>query len=304
MSRDYMSAAARRFLETLPEAGPPLSADTLERYRAEARAEFLPRGERAVARAGVTVAECEVGGIPCLEIMPPAAVAPGTVLYCYGGGYVTGSAREDLIVSAALCRHSGARVVAIDYRLAPEHPFPAAPEDGLAVYRSLCDAPGPLAIAGESAGGNLALTVMQLARAEGLPLPCAAALLSPWCDLTHGGDSLHANDGRDPTLTRDFVDVAAEMYAGGADRGDPGISPLFADYRPDFPPTLITTGTRDLLMSPSIELARRMRESGMDVTLHVHDGLWHVFEFYDELPEAAASLDALGAFLGRHLQGA
>lgn len=304
MKHDYMSDAARKYLEDAPEAGPPLSAHTLERCRAEARAEFLPRGERAVERAGVSVTECKIGGVPCLEIAPRAAAAPGTILYCYGGGFVTGSAREDLIVSAALAARAGARVIAVDYRLAPEHPFPAAPEDGWAVYRALSDGPGPLAIAGESAGGNLALTVMQRARAEGLAQPCAAALLSPWCDLTHGGDSLRINDGRDPTLTRDFVVAAAEMYAGGADRGDPAISPLFAEYGPEFPPALITTGTRDLLMSPSIALARRMRAAGMEVALDVHDGLWHVFEFYDELPEAADSLDALGGFLGRHLQAA
>lgn len=158
----YMSAQARAFLEQpAPEPLPPLDEETVGAYRAAARAEFLPRAERAVARHGVSVQEGRVGGVHCLEIAPPSAPA-GTVLYCFGGGFVTGSAREDLIVSAPLCALAGARVVAVDYRLAPEHPHPAALEDGWAVYKALCKGPGPFAIAGESAGGNMALACLRV----------------------------------------------------------------------------------------------------------------------------------------------
>src|SRR6056297_2154203 len=163
-----------------------------------------------------------------------------------------------------------------------------------------CAGPGKLAVAGESAGGNLMLVTLRRAQAAGLPMPCAAALLSPWCDLTHGGESLAANDGRDPTLPFGNVDRAAKAYAGDAARDDPDISPLLGRFGPWFPPALITTGTRDLLLSPSVELARRLRAAGADVDLRIWDGLWHVFEFYDELPEAAESLAQAGAFLDRH----
>lgn len=304
MSRDYMSEAARAYLNQ-PAAEPmaPLSPETVDAYRKVAKDEFLPRAERAVKQHGVTVSEVEIGGVPCLDILPPGGQPAGTVLYCYGGGHVTGSAREDLIVSAGLCRHSGMRVVAVDYRLAPEHPYPAAVDDGAAVYDALCHGPGPFGIAGESAGGNMALALMQRARAEGLPMPVAAVLLSPWCDLTHGGDSLQANDGRDPTLDLAFVEAAAQMYAGETARDHPGVSPINGAFGPEFPPTLVTTGTRDLLMSPSIEVTRRMRAAGVSVDLDVYDGLWHVFEFYDELPEAAQSLTRGGAHLARHMGG-
>ena len=209
MNGDYMSKPARAFLEQpAPEDLGPLSPETIEAYRKMAKDEFLPRAERAVQAHGVTVAEVEIGGVPCLEILPRGEPI-GTVLYCYGGGYVTGSAREDLIVSAGLARHSGARVVAVQYRLAPEHPYPAAIDDGAAVYDVLSREAAPFAIAGESAGGNMALALMQRAKANGLPMPVTAVLLSPWCDLTHGGDSLHANDGRDPTLDLAFVEAAA-----------------------------------------------------------------------------------------------
>jgi acetyl esterase/lipase len=304
MSRDYMSEAARAFLEQpAPDDLGPLGPDTVGAYRKMAKDEFLPRSERAVAGYGVTVAEVEIGGVPCLDILPPGGEPIGTVLYCYGGGYVTGSAREDLIVSAGLCRHSGARVVAVDYRLAPEHPYPAAIEDGAAVYDVLCREAGAFGIAGESAGGNMALALMQRASAEGLFMPVAAVLLSPWCDLAHGGDSVQANDGRDPTLDLAFVEAAAKMYAGETPRAAPGVSPIGGAFGPEFPPTLVTTGTRDLLMSPSIEVTRRMRAAGVSVDLVVYDGLWHVFEFYDELPEAAESLSRCGAHLARHMSG-
>ncbi|MEQ9258560.1 MAG: alpha/beta hydrolase [Roseovarius sp.] len=301
----HMSAEARAFLELPPpEPLPPMRADTIGAYREAALAEFGPRAERAVARHGVRVEEVRIGGVPCLDITPGGATPKGTVFYCFGGGYVTGSARQDLIVSAPLCAASGARVVAVEYRLAPEHPCPAALEDGWAVYRALCESEGALAIAGESAGGNMALALMQKARAAAGRMPAAAVLLSPWCDLTHAGDSLSANDGRDPSLPLAYVEDAAELYAGALPRGAAEVSPLFGAFGPDLPPTLITTGTRDLLMSQSVELARRMRAAGSPVELRVHDGLWHVFEYYDELPEAAESLAEAGAFLARGLRGA
>lgn len=297
--RSYLSAQAHALLAQMAEAEmTPASADTVAQHRQDARAAFLPRAERAVARHGVSVTSQEIGGQPCLDIRP-SGPTQGTLLYCFGGGYISGSAQEDLIVSAALCAGTGARVVAVDYPLAPEHPWPAAHQAAWAVYETLAQ-DGPLAIAGESAGGNLALTVMQRAQPGGI---VAALLLSPWSDLTHGGDSVMVNGGRDPTLSQAQLIAAATLYAGGADTALPGLSPIQGPFSQEGPPVMITTGTRDILLSQCTELARRMRAAGQEVRLDVYDGLWHVFEFYDELPEAKASLEAGSAFLRAHLQG-
>lgn len=279
------------------------SAATIREFRDESASEFRVRAERMLARLPVCHREIVVAGIPCLEVVPITPGPAATLLYCYGGGFVCGSAFEDLIISAPLAAFANLRVVAPKYRLAPEHPWPAAVDDGFAVYRDLLErtAPGRLAIAGESAGGNLALAILLRARAQGLGLPAAAALLSPWCDLEHGGDSLDANDGRDPTLSRAWVEAAARLYCGGRDAGDPDISPINGAFDATFPPVLITTGTRDLLMSQCVRLARVLRSADVPVDLRVWDSLWHVFEFYDEIPEADASLREIARFLQHHL---
>ena len=186
MSSDYMSKPARAFLDQpAPQPVAPLSPETVEIYRKMAKDAFLPRAERAVKAHGVTVSETQIGGVPCLDIRPEAEPV-GTVLYCYGGGHVTGSAREDLIVSAGLCRHSGARVVAVDYRLAPEHPYPAAIEDGAAVYDMLSRDTAPFAIAGESrrrqhgAGPHAAGAGAGPAHARGRRAAVAVVRPDPW----------------------------------------------------------------------------------------------------------------------------
>ena len=135
------------------------------------------------------------------------------------------------------------------------------------------------------------------ARAQGLNLPKAVTLLSPWCDLSHVGDSLIANDGRDPTLALDNIKQTIKHYAGQNDAAHPDISPINGQFDADFPPTMITTGTRDLLLSQSVSLARLLSEAGVEVDLRVWEGLWHIFEFDDRLPEAALSLSQISDFL-------
>ena len=300
------SDEARAFIAAgLDEPPRDVTRDNLAATRAVTAAEFAPRIERALDRYPVEVREITLGGVDCLEIIPRADRKSGTVLYCYGGGYIMGSPREDLVVSAAFAAHVGVRVVAPWYRLAPEHPYPAPIDDCMAVHAVVSDDPscGPLALAGESAGGNAALCLLRRSMEAGAAMPVAVALLSPWSDLTHEGDSHHSNDGRDPTLTLDLARQAALIYSGGRDLAHPGLSPLRAAWNEPLPPVMITTGTRDLLLDQNKTLATVLKSAGADVTLRVWDDLWHVFEFYDELPEADHSLRDIAAFLRRHLHG-
>jgi monoterpene epsilon-lactone hydrolase len=302
MKQATASDAALKFIQEWPvDTSARLRPQDIHSVRAEIAAIYGPRAERAVAVSGVEVTETVIADIPCLRITPPVADAGRRIFYGYGGGFITGGPFDDLIISAPLAAASRAEVIAPHYRLAPEHPYPAAIDDGLAVYEAMAKT-GPLSAVGESAGGNLVLAVLARARMAGLATPDAVALLSPWCDLTSSGDSLTGNDGRDPTLTRAFVEDGAAMYAGGGELASPDISPLFGAFPADFPPCLISSGTRDLLVSQSVALARTLREAGAPVDLRIWEGMWHVFEFYDELPEAAASLTEIAGFLSSHFR--
>lgn len=259
--------------------------DGFEPEMAKARAEFAP-----------TEREITVGGRPCLEITGPASV--GIVLYCYGGGHTVGSPEEDIVIEAPLAIDGGVRVVAVRYPLAPESPYPAAVGAAMDVYRALLDEAGdaPLVVVGESAGGNLALALTLRARAEGVRLPAALALLSPWADMDLGGDSHDTN--RDPTLVLTNGDLRemADLYRGDVAADDPMVSPIHADFT-GFPPTFISTGTRDLLLSDCVRVANAMRLDGVEVTLRIWEGMWHVFEFYRDLPEARASMAEIAAWV-------
>ena len=273
------------------------SARNLPGMRAKAKAIALAEAERICKDHDVMMDETIVGGVRCLEVRPLSLVVDWPVLYAFGGGMVEGSPEEDLPVIAPLSALTGARVIAPDYRLAPEHPWPAALDDGFAVYREI--AARPFASVGESAGGNLSLASMLKAKAEGLRLPGAAALLSPWCDLSNTDDSLTFNEGRDPTLARANSDLAAGYYAGANRVDHPLISPICGDFDRSFPPFVITTGTRDLLLSQAVRLSQRLRDCGVAVDLQVWEGLWHVFEWYEDLPEARQSLARIAAHLIR-----
>ncbi|MDG1117613.1 MAG: alpha/beta hydrolase [Flavimaricola sp.] len=228
------------------------------------------------------------GGLSCIDVRPPELLVDWPILYAFGGGMVEGSPLEDLPIIAPLSALTGARVIVPEYRLAPEHPWPAAIEDGFAVYREIADR--PFATVGESAGGNLSLAWMLKAKVEGLGLPSAAALMSPWSDLSNTGDSLIFNEGRDPTLERHNSHLAAQYYAGANRLDEPTISPIHGTYDASFPSFLITTGTRDLLLSQAVSLSQKLRNSGIKVDLQVWEGMWHVFEWYEDLPEAEQSI--------------
>ena len=184
-----------------------------------------------------------------------------------------------------------------EYRLAPEYPWPAACDDTMAVYSEICE--NRITMLGESAGGNLALVTMFKAKKLGLNLPVAAALISPWCNLTNLGDSTFFNDGRDPTLSLKQSNMAASHYASGQDLTNPEISPIFGEFDHTFPNFFISTGTRDLLMSQSILLANKLKASDIFVELNIWEGLWHVFEWNIDLPESRLSLKKVSDFLSK-----
>jgi len=235
-----------------------------------ARAERILRPGR-----GVRVRSERVAGVPVVRVTA-GAEGGGSVMHLHGGAHTSGSPRTVLALQR-LVRGNGPDLVSPDYRLAPEHPYPAGLHDALAVYAHLVATTGPerVVVAGESSGGGLALSMLLRARDEGLPLPAAVAVSFPWADLTLSGASSTGNDGRD-VLTRRGLDAAAALYAGEAERTDPGLSPLFGSFV-GFPPTLIVVGGLDLLLDDSRRLAERMREDGATVRLHEWAGCPHGF---------------------------
>ena len=289
------SDAARAFLAAERPRLPALTSDSAWAFREAIKIDTLPRAERALARHDVALEQTTIAGVRCLIVTPQNWQVGSEALYCFGGGYFSGSPREDLILAAPLAAYSGRRITMPDYRLAPEHPYPAAIEDGFAVYCSMADQ-GEFHLIGESAGGNLALALLQRARRAELQMPDKVALMSPWCDLTSDGVTSRNADGDDPTLTPEINHAAIAMYAGTTASTDPEISPVFADWSGDLPEFMITTGTRDLLRDQVLRLADRLHRAPM-LALHEYPQLWHVFEFYDEIPEADRSLRAFGAFL-------
>ena len=295
----HLSPEAQHILNQQQSGLSDRSDTNLAELRAATKAYITPAVERVLKNTKVTTRDVTINGVPCMEVNPPELTAPWPILYGFGGGFIQGSPFEDLTIAAPLCAMTGTVLVIPSYRLAPEHPWPAAIDDGFSVYQALCDK--PFAIVGESAGGNLMLALMLRAKKAGLNLPKAVALMSAWCDLDTSSDSQSFNDGRDPSLATQDSKIASNFYAGHNDITNPDISPINGSYDSDFPPCLITTGTRDLLLSLSIRLARVLRESGVDVDLQVWEGLWHVFEWDDRIPEANQSLSNIAVFLSKHL---
>lgn len=298
--RADISDAAREVRGQLIEAG--IVIPTAQNYL-QYRQDLVDGSADMIAQleAGFdgVIEEIETAGVTCLQLTPAGwSEAAGPVIqYAYGGGYVSGSTGEDQGITVPLASAATARVVMVDYRLSPEHPFPAAQQDMQAVYPALLDQYGAarLVVSGESAGGNQTLQLLQHARDHGLAMPACAIVLSPWIDLTHQGDSHDINGKRDPSLSTAWLDSAATLHANGHPLDDPGISPLFGGMR-GLPPTMITTGSLDCLLSDCLRLARKLRDAGVECDLRVWEGMWHVFEFYP-IPEARQSIAEMADFI-------
>ena len=248
----------------------------------------------------------EAAGLAALWVRPLGARDDRVLLYLHGGGYALGSPATHRSLAAHIALACGLPVLLPDYRLAPEHPFPAALQDATAAYRWLLQqghSPHQVVIGGDSAGGGLALAAATALRDAADPLPAAIVCLSPWCDLALSGDSLTTRAGADPLLSGETCTVWATWYAGPHDPASPLISPLNADLR-GLPPMLIQVCDREILLSDSIRLAERAARAGVQATLEVWDGLWHVWHFYAGLvPEAQQATDRIGAFVRAHIAG-
>ncbi|MCY3769962.1 MAG: alpha/beta hydrolase [Gammaproteobacteria bacterium] len=304
------SPEARQFLEqnlpVEPDRAPPRK--NIETLRQETREACQPAIDQALERFRPVIDSREIGGVRCLSISPPGAgKTPGDtlLLYFFGGGYIQGSPEEDLPITAVLSHRLNLTVISPDYRLAPENPYPAAIEDGRMVCREILGKMNirNLLLVGESAGGNLALQTLLWVRRQNLAMPRACALLSPWVDLTNQGDSFDFNNGRDPTLLTAYAETAAELFAGKLPVDHSGLSPLHGQYDESFPPMMVTSGTRDLLLSTCVQLVARLRASGIQVDFRVWENMWHVFEYYPQIPEAGQSLAEICQFLARHSNG-
>ena len=264
----------------------------------ERRAAFTPGDRLHPVPEDVRVTEVTAGGVPAHWLAAPGADPGRVLLFLHGGGYELGSLRSDGELAARLGRASGMRVLFPEYRLAPEHPFPAAIDDVLAAWRWLRTdlSARSLAVAGDSAGGGLAVALLVATRDAGEALPAAAVLMSPTVDLTSSGASMTERVDQDPFSTPALLRQLASDYLAGADPKTPLASPLFASLS-GLPPLLIQVGTADLLLSDSERLAAAAAEAGVDVTLHIGEGLPHVYPILLGTPEAAEATEQTGKFL-------
>jgi acetyl esterase/lipase len=242
-----------------------------------------------------------IGGVNAIEVTIRETDAANVILYFHGGVYVIGSAATSVPLVSDLARRTGAKAITLDYRLAPEHPYPAAVDDAQAAYEGLLEQgldPGQIALAGDSAGGGLAVAVLLALRDAGKPLPSCAFLMSPYADLTMSGDTFLENQALDPILTPSGVRLRVPDYVvDGADASDPYISPVFGDLT-GLPPLLIQVGSNEILLSDALRLAARAATADVAVTLEVTPGVPHVFQGYAAmLDEGDAALDRASAFL-------
>jgi epsilon-lactone hydrolase len=295
-------------------AGPvPRSRTTATTYDewvaavAEGVDEVMPYVERALAACDVTVTEDTMAGVPVLHVTPSRADPADSrrLLDFHGGAYLFNPGRSGTVIAIWAAERTGLPVTTVDYRMAPEHPFPAAVDDCVTVYAAMLepgDAASHIGLVGLSAGGALVATTLLRARDEGVALPGAAVLLSPWSDLTAASDSLWTLEDLDPSVPSadGDLDACATLYADTTPREDPLVSPVFADYSADLPPALLITGTRDLLLSDTARLHQRMRAGGQRAELLVSEGMWHSF-LYDDFPEARSAWAEVSAFLDREL---
>lgn len=264
-----------------------------QRARQEKRIRYIP------LPADIQCQPTNADGVPVEWIAAPGADS-GVMVYFHGGAYTLGSINTARELVARLARATNTRALAVDYRLAPEHPYPAAVEDALTVYRWLCKEADPshIIIAGDSAGGGLTLATLVALRDAGELLPAGAVCISPWTDLALTGDSIRGKAATDPILDPDSLAMYARYYARDNELTAPLLSPLYADLQ-GLPPLLIQVGTEEILLDDAVRCADRAREADVDVTLEVWNEMFHVFPMLPFFPETKKAVEHIAAFVAQ-----
>jgi len=289
---EFVRLGLRRFVKRRDR--PDATVAQMRQSRAGAE-RFIPNPP-----AGTETIAVDAGGVPAVRVTARASQRDRHVLYLHGGGFVTGSSSLYRHLTWRLAAAARARLLSVDYRLAPEHPFPAALEDAVAAYRWLladgADA-RQIAVMGDSAGGALAFAMLLKLRDEGLPLPAAAVGLSPWVDLALTSPSLELNAESDPMLNAGGARKRAEYYLQGADPRAPYASPVYGDPA-GLPPTLIQVGSDEILRDDAVRMAEKLRSVGCEVELEIWPRMPHVWHLFATiLPEARRAVARIGSFL-------
>ncbi|HEV2365524.1 MAG TPA: alpha/beta hydrolase [Caulobacteraceae bacterium] len=295
---------------SLTEAQAPRTVAEWKAFIAQADAQTLAAAPVIAARFPHAVVRREIAGVTVREITPASldpAKAGRLLVHLHGGGYALNSGEASTTEAVLGAHYTGIKAISVDYRTPPDHPFPAAVDDAVAVWRALIadHAPASMAAFGTSAGGGLTLAMTLKLRGLGLPLPGALGCGTPWTDLTGASDSYQVNAGVDGVFTRydDFGRALAAIYAGSTPLTDPLISPVYGDFA-GFPPTIFITGTRDILISDTVRTYRAMRAAGVEARLEVHEAMSHgeyIFAF--NAPESAVAFGDLADFFAAHLRG-
>ncbi len=289
-----------RMMKTLKAIHSVSSAESMEpEDLARQRAAQDILGRLAAPMVGMRWEPFDLDGMKAAWVRPEWGHDPSQIiLYCHGGGYTSGNLGYSRPLASKLSHVSGWETLCFEYRLAPEHPYPAAVEDAVRVWDHLMHqgyGARDVTVAGDSAGGNLALVLLHRLKAEGRQLPKRLVLLSPWTDMTASGESYVQRAQLDPTITMEYIQAVRTAYGGGADLEDPMLSPLFGNFE-GFPPTLIQVGSNELLYSDSERLRDRMRSAGVLCRMEEWTEMWHVFQMLP-IKKAGEAMEHVGRFL-------
>jgi acetyl esterase/lipase len=290
---------------------PPQGPNSTQEWRAvveSAAARDLARIAELKKQFPVTVEAIRLGGVPCYRVTPsqlPARNRHRLLLHLHGGGYVFAPGEAGTLEAIVMAGFGHMRVISVDYRMPPDHPYPAAMDDAIAVWKELLrqEKPANMGIFGTSTGGAMTLALVQRIKEEGQPIPAAIAPGTPWSDLTDTGDTYFTNAMVDNALVAydPLLRAAARLYANGRDLKDPHLSPVYGDFH-GFPPTILTSGTRDLFLSNTVRVHRKLREAGVEASLQVYEGQSHAQYLADSTtPESQEAFQEIATFFDRHL---
>ena len=271
----------------------------------ERRSNFEDQASQLPLADNVSCEPLSIDGIPAEWIVPDEASDQAVLLYLHGGGYCIGSINTHRGMVSHIAKAAETRALLIDYRLAPEYPFPAAVEDSTAAYKWLLSqgiADRDIIIAGDSAGGGLTVSTLLSLKEKKLPLPSAAVLISPWVDLTITGESAISKADVDPIATKEGLSEMAEAYMGDTAPRTPLASPIFAELE-GLPPMLIQVGTSEVLLDDATRLVDNAKKAGIEVTINTAEGMCHVWHYFTILlPEALEAIKEIALFMQEHLR--